>query len=296
MAVLIEASARVEGPSGLAESMTLLNDFVQTFWDLGLYPSEDDDGVSSRYQPLSGLSGGGGDKDGALIQPIRRMVLAAVGGDQLRYLDKVRADAVMASAQTGSPEQKAARMQEAEAAYHETETLAQRLPRRSLSAASEQVGAAETSWRAAIAYIGERTKPHFPAASRVSDELAAIREWLDSLLARMAPDVEHARVDEPSSDEAAPAGAAAATAEARAFVPGKITTREDALRAVAAAAEYFQRYEPHSPLGASLREVDRRARMSLHDFLAELIPDESVRQTYYWRSGIKPPVAENGAE
>ena len=73
------------------------------------------------------------------------------------------------------------------------------------------------------------------------------------------------------------------------MVIGLITRREDALRAIGAAAEYFETNEPLSPLGGSLREVDRRARMSLDAYLEELIPDASTRQTFYWRSGIKPP-------
>jgi type VI secretion system protein ImpA len=44
-------------------------------------------------------------------------------------------------------------------------------------------------------------------------------------------------------------------------------------------------------MGATLREVDRRARMSLADLLEELIPDSDTRETFYWRSGIRPPVA-----
>ncbi len=30
--------------------------------------------------------------------------------------------------------------------------------------------------------------------------------------------------------------------------------------------------------------------MSFSDLLRELIPNGEVRETYYWRSGIKPPV------
>ena len=73
------------------------------------------------------------------------------------------------------------------------------------------------------------------------------------------------------------------------FVSGRITRREDALAAVSAAADYFQSNEPLSPLGATLREVERRARSSLADLLIELIPDETARADFYWRSGIRPP-------
>ncbi|MET0308988.1 MAG: type VI secretion system protein TssA [Sphingomonas sp.] len=293
MAVLIEAMVRLDGPSGLAAAMGVLADLVETFWDQGLYPAEDDDGVATRFQPLSGLSGGGGDKDGALIQPIRRMVLAASGGEQLRYLDKVRADAVMAASQTGSPEQKAARVEEAETAYRESDAIAQRLPRRSLAAVIGEIDTAESCWRRAISFISEKTKPQFPAASRVSDELRALREWLESLLAKLPPDPSEAVEAAAEDADGGESGGAAPAAAAQGFVAGKITRREDALRAISAAADYFLANEPQSPIGSTLREVDRRARMGLHDFLAELIPDESVRETFYWRSGIRPPADNN---
>lgn len=297
MAVLIEAMVRLDGAAGLAAAMGLLADLVETFWDQGLYPAEDEDGVSTRFQPLSGLSGGSGDKDGALIQPIRRMILLAAGGEQLRYLDKVRADAVMAASQTGAPEQKQARVEEAEEIYRGAETITQRAPRRSLAAVIGEVGAAEAGWRRTIGFISERTKPQFPAASRVNDELRSLREWLESLLAKLPPDP--AELAEAAAEQAgAEPGAAAAPAAAAAggFVAGRITNREDALKAISAAAEYFLAHEPQSPLGSTLREVDRRARMGLHDFLAELIPDESVRETFYWRSGIRPPADKNQNE
>ena len=61
------------------------------------------------------------------------------------------------------------------------------------------------------------------------------------------------------------------------------------MKAIEAAANFFLTFEPLSPLGATLREVDRRARMTMDDLLVELIPDDSSRKEFYWRSGIKPP-------
>lgn len=298
-AVLIEAATRLDGPAGLAAAMRLLADMVSAFWDAGLYPAEDDEGVSSRFQPLSGLSGGGGDKDGALIAPLRRMALVAIGGDRLRHLDKVRADGLLAAAQTGSADQRKPRVEEAEEIYRSAEALAQRAPRRALNDAAAELEAAEEGWRQAIGFISERTKPQFPAASRVTDEIVAIRGWLQALLVKLPPDPAEAlaaQMDAPeTAADAAPSSAEGARlAERGGFVPGRIRTRDDALLAISAAAEYFLTCEPQSPFGATLREVDRRARLSLDEFLAELIPDESVRDVFYWRSGIKPPAAAGG--
>lgn len=297
MAALVEALVRTDGPAGLAQGMALLADLIEAFWEEGLYPAEDEDGVETRFQPLSGLSGGASDRDGALIQPVRRMTLAEAGGEALRYLDKLKADSLMAAGQSGSPEQKAAKVEEAEAAIVQTEALARRISRRALEASAKEVGDAETDWRRAIAYIFERTKPRFPAASKLSDELQAIREWLDALIARSPEPASDAEEGEGAAADGGPGASGGAASGSSAVLSGRISRREDALRAVSMAADYFVTHEPLSPIGVTLREVDRRARMSLHDYLSELIPDESARDDFYWRSGIRPPAqASEGYE
>lgn len=288
MAILLEASVRLDGLPGLDAAMDLLAGLVEAWWEQGLYPPEDDeDGVDARFQPLSGLSGGGGDKDGTLIMPLRRMLLAGDGKGELRYLDRVAADAQLAGSTSGTPEQRGERAQEAQVALDDADATARRLSRATLQAAADRLASAEAAWRRTIGYISERTKPRFPSASRVSDELRNMREWLESLLRKLPEDP----VDAPLAAATAADGVAPAVAVATGgpLVIGRISERDDALRAVAAAADYFERHEPLSPLAATLREVDRRARMSLDAFLEELIPDASVRQMYYWRSGIRPP-------
>lgn len=292
MAALVEVSAR-EGPEDFAAAMALLADLVEAFWDAGLYPAEDeDDGVAARFLPLSGLSGGANDREGALIPPLRRMTLLTTSGGALRYVDKVRADGLIAAAQTGSGD-KTARIEEAEGIMRQIEETARGASRAALAATEAAMTSADADWRRAVAFISARTKPQRPAASRVSDELEAIRTWLGALLARMPADAVEVEADvTPVSVSLDGVAQESVSAGNSGFVAGKITRREDALRAVSLAAEYFGTYEPLSPLGETLREVDRRARLSLYELLAELIPDESARTNFYWRSGIKPPVAE----
>jgi type VI secretion system protein ImpA len=290
-AIFLEASVRVDGLVGLAEGTALIADLVETWWEAGLYPPEDeDDGVEARFQPLSGLSGGGSDKDGTLIAPLRRMVVAGdpVAGE-LRYMDRVVADGQLAAAQTSS--QRDTLKADAQAALDEMEAVSRRVPRAQIDRALDRLGEAEAAWRRAVSFISERTKPRFPAASKVSDELRAIRDWLGALAAKLP---EAAPEPEAAVDAAAGGGMPAVAGGGMVVQPGVFTMttiarREDALRAVAAAADFFDTYEPLSPIGSALREVNRRARMSFADLLAELIPDGDTRDTYYWRSGIKPP-------
>lgn len=295
MTVLIEAAARSEGLGDLAAAMTLLGDFVEAFWDRGLYPVEDEDGVETRFQPLSGLSGGSTDKDGAMIQPVRKLLIARTSEGEFRHLDKVRADAAMVASQGLTGDAKSGRIEEANELYRGVEAHARRLSGDVLSRFARLAGEADDGWRRAIGFISERTKPQFPAASRLSEELKSIRTWLDAMApSAIAPVGPGAEVAGESADNAAAPVSGDGGPAVGGFQAGKITRRDDALKAVAAAADYFALYEPLSPLGGTLREVDRRARMSLDDFLNELIPDDSARRDFYWRSGIKPPVEEEG--
>jgi type VI secretion system protein ImpA len=300
MAILIEASTRLDGVAGVEAAMTVLADLVEAYWESGLYPPEDEeDGVDARFQPLTGLSGGSGDKEGTLIMPLRRLVL---GGDpvtgELRYIDRVTADAQFAASQSSSSENKAQMAADANAAFAAMEALARRLSGRAVQRTIVSLTAAETAWRRAVSFISERTKPRFPSASRVSDELRAMREWLTGLAKLVPEEAEEAIADEGSGESAASDGGAGPIGQAAggAMVLGKIANRADALRAVIAAADYFERFEPHAPMGATLREVDRRARMSMADLLEELIPDSDTRETFYWRSGIRPPQPPAEAE
>ncbi|WP_298164462.1 type VI secretion system ImpA family N-terminal domain-containing protein [Novosphingobium sp.] len=290
MSVVVEAAARSEGLGDLAAAMVLLADLVEAFWDDGLYPAEDEDGLETRFQPLSGLSGGSNDRDGALIQPLRNLVIARTGEGDLRYLDKVRADLAMAASQGLTGEAKTARLDEASTLTRGIESHARRLSGEVLARQARLAGEAEDGWRRAIGFIIDRTKPQMPAASKLGDELRALRQWLLTMAPTQA--AEDAPAGQAEAGAVAVAGEGGGAPQAGGFVAGKITRREDALKAVAAAADYFRQHEPLSPLGETLREVDRRARMSLHDFLTELIPDDSARQDFYWRSGIKPPSDE----
>lgn len=291
MSVVIEAAARSEGLGDLAAAMKLLADLVEAFWEEGLYPAEDEDGLETRFQPLSGLSGGSNDRDGSLIQPLRNLVIARTGEGDLRYLDKVRADLAMAASQGLSGDAKTARLDEASTLTRAIEGHARRLSGDVLARQAKLAGEAEDGWRRAIGFIIERTKPQMPAASKLADELRALRQWLLTMAPTQAAD--EAPAGESESGGTVAASAESAAPQAGGFVAGKIMRREDALKAIAAAADYFHQNEPLSPLAETLREVDRRARMSLHEFLTELIPDDSARQDFYWRSGIRPPSGDN---
>ncbi|VVT18019.1 type VI secretion system protein TssA [Erythrobacter sp. EC-HK427] len=296
MAILIEASAREDDPAqSLAVTMTLLADFVEAFWEQGLYPAADEDeedGVEARFMPLSGLSGGTNDREGSLVLPVRQMALVKAGSDVLRYGDKVMVDAASQS-QAGDADAKAARAEARQSAYDSFDRIVTIAGRARMAPVLAAVTTAETQWRRVMEYLIKQASPYMPAGSRLTSELEGMREWLKALVARLPEEVSE---ESEGAAETADAGASAnGGGSAGTFKAGKIDSREDALRAVNAAADYFARREPHSPVGKALREIDRRARMDLQELIAELIPTADARTEFYWRSGIRPPTEDTAS-
>ena len=72
-------------------------------------------------------------------------------------------------------------------------------------------------------------------------------------------------------------------------MPGMVGGREEALQTLAKISDFFKRTEPHSTIAFTLDDVVRRARMTLPELLAELLPDESARRTFLISAGIRPP-------
>ena len=99
MAMMIEASARLDRIDGLDRAINVMADLIETYWEQGLYPQEDEDeGVEARFQPLSGLSGGGSDKDGTLID-----AAAADGAGRRRRHRRAALSSIASSPTPSSP-------------------------------------------------------------------------------------------------------------------------------------------------------------------------------------------------
>ena len=77
-----------------------------------------------------------------------------------------------------------------------------------------------------------------------------------------------------------------------AATPGSITGREQALRQLTEIAAWFKRNEPSSPIGFTLDEAVRRARLGWPELVAELVSDETARHSLLTSAGIKPTSTE----
>ena len=89
---------------------------------------------------------------------------------------------------------------------------------------------------------------------------------------------------DPSGSSAARAQSDQATVE---LPTGPLTSRAEAYRLLALAAEYLTMHEPHSPAPYLVRRAIKWGRMSLAELLRELLRDNADLPTVYTLLGIR---------
>ncbi len=273
---LIEALLRRHGFAGLHDGFRLARGLVEKFWD-NLYPLPDEDGVSTRVGPLTGLNGEG--MDGTLILPLRKVpitgnadagVLSMWHHDQASNLFKVDAETRQRRIDAG-----ATTIEKFTGAVSHTPVDFYR----ELIADLEGCLAEFAGLNAALeAKCGHDAPP----SSNIKGELTRVLDTVRSANKdRLAP-AEGAGASQG-------AGAAQPAAEAALAAGGPINSREQAFRLLLAVADYFRRAEPHSFLALTIEETVRRGRLPLSELLSELVPDQAARDGLFMRAGIQPP-------
>ncbi len=273
---LTEALLRTGGIAGLGDGFDLLDGLIAAFWDEGLWPAADEDGDEDRLAPLFGLFGRGG--TGTLLQPLKLVPLSDRAGERV----------TLSSAEIAfAPPPPRSADEEAQALADERRAAAINLVTTGIGRSSRPFLVA---LRTALGHAAEALERLMQTIDRVSDvgrfgsqiaePLAAAIKLLDdhagSVLARATA------ADLPAAEVPATGGAAEPVA-----VYTAPKSREAALNAVLTLADYFERTEPQAPIGLSLREVVRRARLPLEALLSELLPDAASRTLFLQRAGIR---------
>jgi len=144
--------------------------------------------------------------------------------------------------------------------------------------------AAETAAQAADAIIAAFEERAGPATSPDFSELTKLLRQIAQVVERYAPPVVPveqgvaATAAEPEARSAPGVTAAVASAAQRPAVATaaaltEVTTRADALRLLDLAAQYYQRYEPSSPLPLLIERARALADKNFIDILRDLAPD-----------------------
>lgn len=255
---LCEARLRIDGLCGLRDAFALLEACVERYWDRGLHPQADPADPAERIAAFVALNGE--EQPGALIRPLRMAELAESsdgGSISLWHAQTPAHKALFESAILRAPH-----------------------------------GALREHYRAAaeilasVERIAGFLRPKIGADAVPTSYLRGVIEDIMSELVAKVPTVAESPADvepgtAPGQDLPSPQGAPAAAS------PQALNNREEALKSLLRAADYFERTEPHSILAQSLRDLVRRARLPLLELLEELIPNADSRREFLIRSGIR---------
>jgi type VI secretion system protein ImpA len=279
-----EALLRSEGLRGLTAGFRLMGGLAAQYWD-DLYPAPDEDGIATKVAPVTGLNGEGG--DGTLIQPLRKLPLyPRADGSMLAFWQYEQAQEVSG---IGDAARKQQRLDAGVLPFDTVENEARAAGSSRFATLRAQARAASEAWRAMSETLDTKAGTDSPPTSRVRDLLGAIIEVAE----RYAPADSSEGTDLPDvagviSDGVTATGVPGVAVTA----PGRLATREDALRALNDIADFFRRAEPHSPMAYTLQEAVRRGRLTWPELLAEIVPDSSSRHAILSSLGIRPPPEE----
>jgi type VI secretion system protein ImpA len=281
-----EALLRSGGLVGFTAGVKLMTGLVENYWD-DLYPLPDEDGIETRVSPvlrLNGLSGA----EGTLGPPLRRAPLfPRADGSEMQLWHYEQSEKL---AEVSDPDARQRRIEAGVLTYEAMENDARSVPAAHFARLHAVARAAEAAWRALTEALDSRAGADSPPTSQVRgvlEKLVRVIGAFAKIDGNTPAEVATAALGEAAAGAGGGDGAALAVG-----VAGAITSREEALRNLAAIAEFFRRTEPLSPLSYTLQEAVRRARMSWPELLEEIVPDISQRIQILLSLGIRPPPTE----
>ena len=248
LAHLGAATLRVEGIPAFAQTLTVASSWLESYW-ANVYPLVDEDAIF-RQNALNCFA-----DPVAVIDGLRRAPLVSSrqhGRFSVRDLDIV-AGQVTPGESEPRPDQA-----QIDAAFGATPIDELKLLRESINGALTAIGSIDGAMRNAA---GTEVAPNF--------------EGLSAQFKRMAAIVRTQLAAHPNGGGAAEEGGEAATDAAGPTVVavGAIKSRQDAIRAMDAAAEFFRRNEPSSPIPLFLDRAKRLVAKDFLEVLADIAPD-----------------------
>lgn len=275
-----EALLRSDALPGLTAGVRLMTGLVGTFWDQ-LYPLPDEDGIATKVAPVTGLNGEGG--DGALIQPLRKLPLfPRADGSVMAFWEYERSAELL----TVDAARRQQRLEAGVPPFETVENEARVAGPARFAALRRAAVAASAAWQSLSESLDTKAGPDAPPTSRVRDVLAQIIEVCNKYA---GPEAEASVDSDISPQPDGQADASGAIVPGAVAAPGRLASREDALKLLSNVAEFFRRTEPHSPLAYTLEEAVRRGRLSLPELLEEIVPDKPSRDSMLMYLGIRPP-------
>lgn len=261
---LTEALIRLEDFAGLHAGFVLAAEMLDKYWDDVNYAVDPDDSTAKGFN-FDRLNR-------TLVAPIMRLPLTPPAGDKGPLsLDMLQ------------------RMQKDKAGLGEAEAAARVGGRPFYQPLGVHIRGSIAGWQRINKFLNTKMGDDAPMLGPLSELLVDLEKMVKLVAGSLVDPPAAGGAAAAEGEAAAAADGAPGGAQANFARPGTFATREQALDMLAAVAKYFREYEPQSPVSYALDATIDRARMSLPDLLAELLPDVEARRKMLQIAGIRPP-------
>ncbi|MCP4321109.1 MAG: type VI secretion system protein TssA [Psychromonas sp.] len=282
---LTEALVRKSGFQGLKDGFMLIRQLVENFWEQGLYPVEDEDGVETRVAPVAGLNGEGA--EGVLLSPIRNSAItedvAFEPFSLWQYSQAIDVSRIEDDRKQNSMiEKNGFSMEDIIKAVNQSSSDY-------YVALFDDIDICLSEYRAMntllIDFCGNYDSP---STSKIIELIEDAKSALNHIAKMKLPmTVETAEVDEAAVTAVDETISVTPTVAPVNTIQAALNSRDDAFKQLNTIAEYFLKTEPHSPISYILSKAIKWGNMPLEELMQELIPDSSSRETYSSLTGVK---------
>lgn len=272
---LMEAQIRLHGFAGLRDTLTLLNQLIDTYWG-DLFPLPDEDGIETTLMSLHGLNGDG--KNGTLLAPLNTVALApetSKGSFCYWQLCQARDVERMQDA-----EEKAIREKQLGIKWEDIQQIVALSPNQYYFDLRDDLTQSIAEFQLLDQKLTERCADDAPSTS-------AIRNLLGDILEAISGTAKDKFTQKTSviSVESSPSKRSEIienTIDSNTF-----SSRQQALDKLKEVASFFRQTEPHSPISYAVEKAIRWGNLSLHELMSELIPDGGARDTFSLMTGVR---------
>jgi len=269
-----EALVRKSGFQGLRDGFSLIRQLIEQYWDDGLYPLPDEDGIETRVAPISGLNGEG--TEGVLLAPIRSTHITddIQPGPFSLWQYKQAVDIKRISDASNRTEQ----ISKVGFSMDDIDSVVEQSSSTYFVDLRDDVKECISEYRNISTLLIEH------CGNLDAPPTSKIIELLEETLSAINHVAKHKFPAEPVSDESS--GSQPVPGSASGVSTGNLNSREEAFRQLAGISDFFRRTEPHSPISYVLDRAVTWGEMSLDELMNELIPDSSSRNTYSSLTGV----------
>lgn len=281
---LTESLVRKAGFQGLKDGFTLIRQLLETFWEAGIYPTPDEDGIETRVAPIAGLNGEGA--DGVLLSPIRNSEITENGAMEAYNFGQYK-QAVDISRISDERSQNS-RIEQVGFTLEDIEKAVSHSSDDFYGFLIEDIEVALIEYRAINTLLIELCGAYdAPPTSKIIELLDDAKSAIKHIAKLKLPtEAEQGETEVEVMGEQQIEQVISKAAAKVEVVSNALNSREDAFKQLNIIAEYFIKNEPHSPVSYMLTKAVKWGNMPLDELMKELIPDSSSRELYSSLTGV----------